>query len=251
MSRCAVIVAEICSYVAPRAVGSCLWERGDQGRCSRESSRVHVLDLPKKALSVLACLVSPPRIPVLDPGYPRCLFTDGWPACRLHLAGEGESQPPRPHPDFRKRVHSTGRNTGVSFTNLNHGQDTRACRWVFLCLFPEYSIHTGYRYVHSYSTVPGTGSERKFSESVLFRLLYCTMAEALSHATRAERVASRAHGSSEAVGEHSIPAVVPPATPSHRLTRGESALRVRRNGMRGTRAGPTQTTKGQTLAGGA
>ena len=80
---------------------------------------------------------------------------------------------------------------------------------------------------------------------------YCTMAEALSHATRAERVASRAHGSSEAVGEHSIPAVVPPATPSHRLTRGESALRVRRNGMRGTRAGPTQTTKGQTLAGGA
>ena len=77
------------------------------------------------------------------------------------------------------------------------------------------------------------------------------MAEALSHATRAERVASRAHGSSEAVGEHSIPTVVPPATPSHRLTRGESALRVRRNGMRGTRAGPTQTTKGQTLAGGA
>ena len=48
----------------------------------------------------------------------------------------------------------------------------------------------------------------------------------LSPAARAERAASRANSSSEAVGEHAIPAVVPPATPSHRLTRGEPALRV-------------------------
>ena len=139
VSRCAVIVAEICSYVAPRAVGSaraeslCLWERGE-GRCSRESSRVHVLDLPKKALSVLACLVSPPRIPVLYPGYPRCLFTDGWPACRLHLAGEGWSHSPRAP-------------TRISGNAYTVPVGIQVCRWVFLCLFPEYSIHTGY--VHS------------------------------------------------------------------------------------------------------
>ena len=141
---------------------------------------------------------------------------------------------------FRHRGHRTGVHTGANSTPLEGP-------WT-----PLQQLHssTGKEPIisaHGSSTIlVASESFPKVSFSG-----YCTMAEALSHASRAERVASRAHGSSEAVGEHSIPAVVPPATPSHRLTRGESALRVRRNGMRGTRAGPTQTTEGQTLAGGA
>ena len=63
-----------------------------------------------------ACLLS---LPTKDtgtvPGLPPVSFYR-WLACLPATSGRRrvESQPPRPHPDFRKRVHSTGRNTGVS-----------------------------------------------------------------------------------------------------------------------------------------
>ena len=111
-SRCAVIVAEICSYVAPRAVAQ--WERGERGDAHANPHAFTFSISPRKHFC--ACLLS---LPTKDtgtvPGLPPVSFYR-WLACLPATSGRRreESQPPRPHPDFRKRVHSTGRNTGVS-----------------------------------------------------------------------------------------------------------------------------------------
>ena len=90
-----------------------LWERGE-GRAHANLTRSRSRS-PQES-TFCACLLS---LPTKDtgtvPGLPPVSFYR-WLACLPATSGRRrvESQPPRPHPDFRKRVHSTGRNTGVS-----------------------------------------------------------------------------------------------------------------------------------------